>query len=262
MRTWFSIAVALCLAACATVGGPPPEARHELAPTGSVRAAINYGNSALARRDPATGALSGVTVTLARELAARAGAPVELVGYDTVAKLLAGAASEWDVGFLAFDPARAQGLGFSAPYMEVEVTYVVAAASDLREASQVDRPGVRIVVGERNAADLFLTRNLKQATLVRVPNNPAAMAALKSGAAEAWAANKQELLQALDAEPGYRAVAGRFNAVGHAAAVPVARPAAAAFLREFIEDAKRSGLVARAIDEARVRGVVVAPSAK
>ena len=262
MKAWASFAVVLLSSACATVPvpAPSPEARRELAATGSVRVAINYGNSALARRDATTGELRGVTVTLARELGARLGAPVQLVGYDTVAKLQAGLkAGEWDVGFLAYDPARAGDVAFTAPYMEVEVTYVVPAASVLRNASEVDRHGVRIAVGERNAADLFLTRNLRQASLVRVPDNVAALALLKSGAAEAWAANKQELLIALDKEPGLRPVEGRFNAVGHAAAVPLSRNAAAAWLRDFIEDAKRSGLVGRAIVDAGVRGVVVAP---
>jgi polar amino acid transport system substrate-binding protein len=255
------VAAALALGACA---GPSisPQARNDLAPGGTVRVAVNYGNPVLARRDAATGHVSGITVDLALALGRRIDATVQIVPYDTVAKLLAGLrAGDWDVGFLAVDPARAPEVEFTAPYMEVEVSYLVPASSGLRSVGDVDRAGVRVAVQERNAADLFLSRNLKQATLLRTPNLAAAFAALKSGDAQAFAANRQELSSLMASNPGYRTVDGRFSTIPHAAAVPAGRHAAAEYLRAFIEEEKANGAVKRAIEESGVRGVVVAPRA-
>ena len=163
----------LLLAACASAPRVSPEARSELAPTGKVRVAINHGNPVLARRDAASGELRGVTVDLGRELGRRLGVPVELVGYDTIAKLLAGLkAGEWDVGFLAIDPARAGEVIFTAPYMEVEVSYLVPMQSELRSVADVDRAGVRISVQERNAADLFLSRERSARRWCACPISP------------------------------------------------------------------------------------------
>src|SRR5438552_1847493 len=128
-----------------------PEVVSQLAPSGKLRAAINYGNPALAIRNAATGELRGIAVDLSRELGRRLDVPVELVAYDTVAKLLAGLkAGEWEVAFLAVDPARTE-LAFSPAYMEVEVTYLVRESSGMRDVSQVDSPGVRIAVQSKNA---------------------------------------------------------------------------------------------------------------
>src|SRR5262249_23497611 len=150
---------------------------------------------------------------------------------------------------------------FTAPYMEVENTYLVPERSDIRNASQADRPGIRITVQVKAAADLFLSRELKQASLVRAPDASAAFDLLKRGSAEAFADNRQRLLAIVDANPGYRVVDGRFSAILHAAGVPSDRTAAAIYLRNFIEDVKASGFVRRAIDQSGVRGVVVAPPA-
>jgi polar amino acid transport system substrate-binding protein len=260
-RPFFAMAAALAIAACSTNPSAPPEVRDELAPTGKLRAGINYGNPVLARKDAASGGLRGVTVTLSRELGRRIGVPVELVGYDAPGKLVAGLkANEWDVAFLAYDPARAGQMAFAPPYMEVQVTYLVRATSDLGDISQVDRTGVRVAVGEKNAADLFLTRNLRRATVVRAPSLAAAFTLLKDGSAEAFAGNGQELFTLTQQNPGFRIIEGRFTTIPHAAAVPPRRAAAAAYVRAFLEDAKRSGLVQRAIDESGIRGVVVAPA--
>jgi polar amino acid transport system substrate-binding protein len=257
-RLFVAIAAA-ALTACAVAPSLPPEARGELAPQGRVRVAINHGNAVLARKDAATGELRGVTVDLARELERRAGVPVELVGYDTVARMLAGLrAGEWDVGFLAVDPARANEVAFTAPYMEVEVSYLVPAASDMKTVADVDRDGVRVSVQERNAADLFLSRELKRATLLRTPNLPAAFAALRAGESQAFAANAQEMANAIAANPGYRVVEGRFTTIPHAAGVPGSRAAAAEYLRRFIDAVKADGTVRRALDASGVRGVVAA----
>jgi polar amino acid transport system substrate-binding protein len=258
-RLFAALAAATLITACAVAPNLPRETLAELAPQGRVRAAINYGNPVLARKDPATGELRGVTVDLARELQRRAGVPVELVGYDTVARMLAALrAGEWDVGFLAVDPARASEVAFTAPYMEVEVSYLVPAESDLKAVADVDRAGVRISVQERNAADLFLSRELKRATVLRTPNLAAAFAALRAGDSQAFAANAQELANAAAATPGYRVVEGSFTTIPHAAAVPAGRVAAAEYLRRFIDAAKADGTVRRALDASGVRGVVVA----
>ena len=261
-RRWLSPIAALMLASCALASTVAPEARSQLAPTGKLRAAINYGNPVLATQSPTTGELRGVTVELSRELGRRLDVPVELVGYETVAKLIAGLkAGEWDVAFLAVDPARAGDVAFTAAYMEVEVTYLVPNQSDIRDVSQVDRPALRIAVQARNAADLFLARELKHASLVRAADEAGALGILKAGSAEAYASNRQRLLSVVDAYPGYRIVDGRFTAIQHAAGVPSVRSAGAAYLRRFIEDVKASGFVRRAIDRSGIRGVVVAPLA-
>jgi polar amino acid transport system substrate-binding protein len=250
---------ALVLAACTTTRPVPEAARQELAGSEKLRAGINYGNPVLARKDAATGELRGITVDLSHEIARRFGVTAELVAYDTVGKLMAGQKSgEWDIAFLAYDPVRATDVTFVPPYMEVEVTYGVPQASDAFDVSQVDRPGRRIAVAEKNAADLFLSRNLKNATLVRGTTTSAAFELMKSGAADAFAANRQELEPRTRANPEFRIVSGRFTTIPHAIAVPHGREAAAAYLRGFVDDAKRTGIVRRAIDANGVRGVVVA----
>ena len=262
MRHAIAIASALVLAACAAAPSYETEARKELTPAGPMRVAINYGNPVLARKDASTGELRGIAVALGEELARRIEVPVELVGYETVAKLLAGwKAGDCDVAFVAVDPARANEMTFTAPYMEVEVTYAVPESSDARDVSQVDSAGRRIAVQEKNAADLFLSRTLRNATLVRAPNNAAAFAAVKAGNADAFAGNRQDLQAALDASPGYRVVQGRFTTIPHAIAVAPQRQAAAAYLRAFVDDVKRSGIVRRAIEASAVSGVVVAGTA-
>ena len=247
------------LTSCTSLAPISPEVRNQLAPSGKIRAAINYGNPALATRQP-SGELRGVTIQLSRELGRRLDVPMELVAYDTVAKLLAGLkAGEWDVAFLAVDPARVGDVAFTAPYMEVELTYLVPNRSALASVTEVDRPGIRIAVQAKNAADLFLTRELKHASLIRASNESAAFDSLKAGAVEAYATNLQAFQLFIDKNPGYRAVHGRFATIPHAVGVPSSRTLAADYLRRFIEDVKASGFVGRALDESGTRGVVVAP---
>lgn len=261
MRRAFLLA-ALLLTSCVTPTEVPTAAQAELARSGRLRAAINYGNPVLARQT-ASGELRGVTVEISRELGRRLGVPVELIGYDTVANLMSGGgAQEWDVCFVAFDPARTGGLVFTAPYMEVEVSYLVANDSAFRKVADVDRTGVRIAVQEKNAADLFLSRALKEATLVRARDESTAYRLFASGAAEALAGNRQRLLAVLEGPPAYRMLDERFTAIPHAVAVPGGRAAAARYLTRFVEELKTSGFIAAALERAEVRGVVVAPPAK
>jgi polar amino acid transport system substrate-binding protein len=262
ITVWLLLVLLALQASCASTLSVSPEARNQLAPGGILRAAINFGNPVLAVKDSTTGDLRGVTVELSRELARRIGAKLELVGYDTVAKLMDGLkAGAWDVAFLAVDPARAGEVTFTAPYMEVENTYLVPERSDIRNVSQIDRPGIRVAVQVKDAADLFLTRELKQASLERAPDGSAAFNLLKSGSADAFANNRQRLLSIADTNSGYRVVDGRFYAIPHAALVLSERTAAAIYLRSFIEDVKASGFVRRAIDQSGLRGVIVASPA-
>src|SRR5262249_24180017 len=158
------------LVACATTPQVPAAARSELAPTGALRAAINFGNPILAAKDPATGEPRGVSVDLSRELARRLGVPVQFVLYDAARKVVEGLKSgAWDVEYVAIDPARAVDISYSGPYVVIEGAYLVRQDSPVRANSDVDREGVRVAVGKGSAYDLFLSRNLKHARLVHAP---------------------------------------------------------------------------------------------
>ena len=257
-----ALALVALVAGCASTA-PTPEARNQLAPDGKLRAAINLGNPALAKRD-AAGQVAGITIDLGRMLADRAGAAFVPVLYPNVGALVDGArVGAWDIAFAAVDPARADALEFTAPYMEVSVTLLVPASSSIQNLADADRPGVRIGVGAKNAADLYLSRSLKQAQLVRVADNlPAAAELLQSGKADLYASNREGLLSLLGQLAGYRVLEGRFYAVEHAIAVPRGNSAALGFAAAFVEEQKRSGAVARAIERNGIRGVDVAPPAK
>jgi polar amino acid transport system substrate-binding protein len=241
---------------------PTAAVRAELAPTGTLRAGINYGNLILVRKDPATGESRGVSIDLTRELARRLGVPAAIVAYDTiVAQVDAAKTGAWDIAFLGSDPARESVMSFSAAYMEIEATYLVPAGSPLRAAPDVDREGVRIAAPARANYELFLSRNLEKATLVSAPNAEAAFDLLVNGKVEAYAGLTQALIGLVERLPGSRIVDGRFMAVQQSIAVPRGRDAGLAYLRGFVEDAKASGLVARAIASTGARGVTVAPRA-
>jgi len=240
-----------------------PSLHSELAPTGKLRVGINYGNPVLATRDPASGELRGVAVDLARELGSRTGLPIELVGFESAGQMVEGLkAGAWDVAFLAVDPGRAGEIDFTAPYIEIEGTYLVPAGSPLRAVGDVDRDGVRIGVSAKSAYDLFLSRSVQRAELIRAPDPNAAFELLVAGKVDVVAGVRQPLVTNAEKLPGSRVFDGRFMAIGQALGTPKGRDVAAEYLREFIEDVKASGLVARAIEKAGIRGVSVAPSGK
>jgi polar amino acid transport system substrate-binding protein len=252
----------LLLSSCATVPAAPPGARSELAPTGKLRAAINFGNPVLAQKDPATGEPRGVSVDLARELGRRLGVPVELVTFDAAGKVFdALKKGAWDIAFLAIDPARAAEIAFTAPYVVIEATYVVPADSPLRTIEDVDRDGVRVAVGNKSAYDLYLTRTLKRAQLVRVPTSPAAIDVFLKDKLEAAAGVKQPLLQFAKTNPNVRVMDGRFMVIEQAMGTPKGREAGARYLREFIEEMKASGFVARGLERSGQGDATVAPKA-
>lgn len=250
------------MAACTSAPQVPPPARAELAPTGTLRAGINYGNVILAQKDPATGESRGVAIDLARELGRRLDVPVELVAYQSIGTMVDGAkAGAWDIAFLGSDPARAAEITFTPAYVELEATYLVPAGSPLRAAADVDREGVRVAAPARANYELFLSRSLTRAQLVRAQDAAAAFDLLASGKVEALAGLTQALI-ALNAKlPGSRLLDGRFMAVQQSVGTPKGRDAGAQYLREFVEEAKASGLVARAIEKTGARGVSVAPKA-
>jgi len=239
-----------------------PSVLSDLAPTGKLRVGINYGNPVLATRNPTSGELGGVAVDLARELGARTGLPIELVAFESAGKMFdAVKAGAWDVAFLAIDPGRADQISFTAPYIEIEGTYLVPSGSPLRAIADVDREGVRVGVSSKSAYDLFLGRNLKHAQFVRASSPDAAFDLILTGKVDVLAGVRQTLVANSAKLVGSRVFDDRFMAIGQAMGVVKGRGEAVKYLREFIEDVKASGFVARAIEKAGVRGVTVPPKA-
>jgi polar amino acid transport system substrate-binding protein len=256
-----SAIVALCLCACAAPSAVPPAAKTELAPTGTLRAAINFGNPILATRDPAGGAPTGVSVDLSRELAARLGVPVQLVTYESAGKVVDAAATQsWDIAFVAIDPARSRDMLQSPPYVIIEGAYLVAENSPIRRNEDVDRSGVRIAVGKGSAYDLYLSRNLKQAQIVHAATSPKVTDLFLAEKLEVAAGVKQQLQADAKRLPGLRLLDGRFMVIQQAMATPRGRDAGAAYLRTFIEEMKASGFVARALQRHGIEGAAVAPA--
>ena len=232
----------------------------DLAPTGKLRVGINYGNPVLATRDRTSGQLSGVAVDLARELGRRTNLPVELVGFESAGKMVEGLqAAAWDVAFLAVDPGREQEINFTAPYIEIEGTYLLPPGSALVVIADVDRDNVRVGVSSKSAYDLFLSRNLKHAQLVRASSPEAAFDLILAGKVDALGGVRQHLVANTAKLPGSRVLDGRFMAIQQALGIPKGREAGISYLREFIEDVKASGLVAQALEKTGVQGVSIAP---
>jgi len=240
----------------ASVAAAQPVA--QIAPTGKLRAAINFGNSVLATRDPVTGEPRGVSVDLARALGARIGVPVELVLFESAGKV-ATSVSQWDVAFLAIDPARVREIAFTAPYVMIEGAYLVPLNSPINANEQVDRAGTRIVVGAGSAYDLYLARELKSATLVRAPTSPAVTDMLVAQKLDVAAGVKQQLEADARRVPGVRLLPGRFMVINQAMGLPQGRPEALQYLRAYVEDVKASGFVAESLARHHIEGAAVAP---
>jgi len=244
-----------------------PAVRSALAPTGKLRVGINMSNFLLTakERDPQTGEPRGLVADLGRELARRLGVPVELLPFPNPGALADAAGSgAWDVGFLGAEPQRANEIDFTAAYVEIEATYLVPPGSPLKAIADVDRAGVRVVVPEKSAYELYLTRSLKHARLVLEKGADNAFKRFVDDKLEALAGLKPRLTTDRENLPGSRIIDGRFTAVQQAIGTPKGRaPAAIRYLGEFVEDIKASGLVARTIEKHKVRGLTVAaPAAK
>ena len=232
----------------------------ELAPKGVVRAGINLGNFLLVSDSSPAGEPEGVAPDLAREVAARLGVGVAYVPFARPGEL-ADAAGQgiWDIGLIAAEPARAQTIAFTAAYAEIEATYLVPAGSPVKAIAEVDRPGVRIAVTARSAYDLWLSRHITHAELVRSGSLDAAYEQFVGEKLDALAGLRPRLLKDAEKLPGARILDGQFTAVQQAVGTARGNEAGAAFLRDFVEEAKASGLIARLIERHHVRGLSVAP---
>jgi len=240
----------------------PPGVAAELAPKGRLRAAINFGNAVLAQPDPAGGPPRGVSAELARELARRLGTGLDYVTFDAAGKVFeALKAGLWDIAFLAVDPVRAAGIDFTAPYVVIEGVYLVPRDSALRTVEDVDRDGVRVAVAEGSAYDLYLTRALKHASLVRRPSGPEALEMFVADRLEAAAGVRQPIAAFAQMHPDTRVIPGRFMAIEQAMGTVKGRAAGVAYLRTFIEELKASGFVAQALEDSGQADASVAPPA-
>ena len=237
---------------------PSQTAITEFAPTGKLRVGLNMSNFLLTARD-AAGTPIGVAPDLGRELAKRLGVDVELVPYANPGLLADDAdKGKWDVGFLGAEPQRANAIDFTPAYVEIEATYLLPAGSTLKSIVDVDAKGVRIAVPERSAYELWLTRNIKNAELVRVKGSDAAYQKFVDDKLDALAGLRPRLIEDHSKLAGSILLQGNFTAVQQAAGTPKGRTAAFAYLREFIEDIKASGLVAATIQKNKVLGLTVA----
>ena len=233
--------------------------KTELAPSGKLRIGLNYSNFLLVLGDDPSGDPRGIAPDLGRELARRTGLPFEFVKFDAAGKLFdAVKAAQCDVGFLGAEPQRASEMEFTAAYLEIPVTFLVPAGSPIKQITDVDREGVRVAVSERSAYDLFLTSTLKKAKLVRAQGIPASYDAFIAQKLEALGGLKPKLVEEAERTAGSRVLDGQVTGVQQAIGAPKGRAAAAKYLREFAEDVKRSGFVARAIEKHGVKGVRVA----
>jgi polar amino acid transport system substrate-binding protein len=239
-----------------------PATRAELAPSGKLRVGINHSNFLLVNPGSPHGAPEGVAPDLALELGKRVSVPVEFVSFDAAGKTAdAIRDARVDAGFIASEAERASVIEFSSAYLELPATYLVPSGSAIRSLSDVDRPGVRIAISGRSAYDLYLTRTLKSAELVRAEGIPGSFKLFVDQKLDALAGLKPGLMNDAQKLPGSRLLEGQFTAVQQSIGVPKKRTAAAQYLREFVEDAKRSGLVGQLVEKHGVKGVNVAPPA-
>ena len=237
------------------------DVKRELAPQGVLRAGINLGNPVIAQRDAQGGDPGGVGPALARELAKRIGVPIRFSTFETAGKLADAVRQDaWDVGFLAIDPERARDIDFTGPYVLIEGTYMVKSDSPLSRVDEVDREGVKVAVGLKTAYDLFLSRHLARATLVRSESSIAAISQFLDERLDVVAGVRQPLEAKAREVPGLRVMSDSFMVIRQAAAVPKGRVAALDYFARFIEEMKASGFVAEAL---RASGVAatVAPAA-
>ena len=232
----------------------------ELSPNGVLRVGVNLGNFLLVNKEAATGELRGIVPDLAQELGRRLEATVQLVPFAGAGETADGAKSgAWDVAFLGAEPQRAEQIAFTPAYLEIPATYLVPAGSQIKSLTEVDRPGVRIAVSARSAYDLYLSRNLKHAQLVRAEGIQPSYDLFVREKLDLLAGLLPRLTSDVAKLPGSRILEGKFTAVQQAVGTPKPRQKGAGYLREFVDDIKKTGLVARLIERHKVKGVNVAP---
>jgi len=259
-------AIGLLLASgCGADDSVTTSLRDEIAPTGTLRAGINHGNSVLVNRDADTGELTGLAVDLSRKLAQRIGVPVELVPFRSAGQMAGVAdADVWDVAYLAIDPARAEKIDYTAPHIELTGTYLVRSGSPLQTIADVDREGISIMVTANSAYDLFLRRHLQHAELVRAGNTPESIEMMIADPQiNVLAAVRAALVGAAERIPGSRIIDGYFMTIPQAAGVPRGRPNAAIYLHDFIEEMKATGFIAEELSKYGhgPEAAIVAPAA-
>ena len=234
---------------------------QQLAPTGTLRAVINLGNPILARKDPATGQVAGVSVDLAHALAQQLKVPLTLIPVTSAGQSVEVVTrGQADVGFFAIDPVRGQGIAFTPPYVVIEGSYLVKQDSPLLRNEQVDQASHRVVVGLGSAYDLFLTRALKQAQVVRAPTSPQVVSFFMAGAYDVAAGVKQQLEADAQQTPGVRLLPGHFMLIEQAMGQPKDRsPQAREALSRFVAEMKASGFVRDSLQRHRIEGAMIAP---
>lgn len=233
-------------------------------PTGRLRASINLGNPILANKDPAGGPPVGVSIDLASAFAKRLGVELELLVFDTAGKSVDAVKNERaDIGFFAIDPLRGQEISFTAPYVLIEGAYMVRQDSPIQSNDEVDNAALRVTVGLGSAYDLYLSRTLKHAQIVRAPSSPAVVDTFMTQQLDVAAGVKQQLEADALRIPGLRLLPGRFMVIEQAMGTPKGRGEVAAnYLRDFVEDMKASGFVAEALQRHGIQGAAVAPAAR
>ena len=242
-----------------------PQIVKDLAPSGTLRAALNFGNTVLVQRDPAGGEPRGITPALSRELAKRLGVPVKFVPFEQaglVFDALKADPNAWDVMFLAVDPKRATEIFFTAPYVQIEGVYVVREDSPLKSVEDVDKDGIRVAAGKDSAYDLYLTRNLKHAKIERRQGLNDTVAMFLADKLDALAGVKQQMVEVVKTHPGLRLVPGRFMIIAQAMGMPKGREAGARYLSTFIEEMKASGFAREELKKSGQDPDAVAPPAK
>ena len=239
----------------------PSAARAELTPTGRLRAGINFQNQLLTTLGP-NGEQGGVAVEFAHELARRLAVPLEIIPYKSAGALADSVSTgAWEISVLGDEPERARVIAFATPLTEIEATYLVPAGSKLRSVGEVDRAGIRIVSPAKSAFDLYLSRTIKNAQLVQIEGSKAAREHFVKEKLDALAGLRPGLLEVAPTLAGSRILDGNFTVVRHTVGTPRGRDAAAAYLRDLVEDVKASGLVAKWIEKSGVKGLSVAPPA-
>ena len=239
-----------------------PDIISDLAPTGVLRAGINLSNFLLVTKVNSRGDPVGVAADLAGEVATRLGVLVKYVTFKSPGELADAVDKDiWDIGLIGAEPQRAETIAFTPAYAEIEATYLVPSGSPLKTIADVDSIGVRIAVTARSAYGLWLDRNIKHAVLKRSETLDGAYEQFVTAKLSALAGLRPRLLSDLEKLPGARILDGRFMSVQQAIGTSRKNPAGAAFLRDFVEEAKSSGLVARLIERRQIRGLSVAPLA-
>jgi len=242
---------------------PSPAAITELAPTGVLRAAINMGNFLLVTGRTPSGDPAGVSPDMAAAIAARLGVPVKYVPYARPGELADDAEKGlWDIGNIGAEPQRAAIINFTAAYCEIEATYLVPAGSPIRSVGEVDQPGRRVAVTARSAYGLWLENNYKRGRLLQFNSADEAVRAFTDDNMDAYAGLRPGLVDLAAKLPGSRILDGQFTAVQQAVGTPKKNSAGYAFLKDFVEEAKKSGLVSSLIGRHGVDGrLSVAPAA-